>query len=193
MIKFANEQEMAEHFGFIPKTKADEKRLSKAWQMYLSNYRGSGCYGCISELLAATPNSRKQAIAAQGKNDDFIRWLNDNGKVVNRPIESKVNGGRIINAEGKLFPGSFIKYRINLCNSGTGNKQRLTPEKLIPKPVFVNFLLEHNLIKETCHNGVFDGYSIVSTSKVLYEWVLSWPVDFDRERVYSAADFEGLY
>lgn len=193
MIKFANEREMAEHFNFIPKTKADEKRLHKAWQMYVSNYRGAGCYGCISELLGATPHSRKQSIATQGKNDDYIRWLNDNGKVVNRPIEAKTNGGRIATANGKMFSGSFIRYRINLCNSGTGNKQRLTPEKLIPRDVFLSFLFEHGLVKEVYRNGVLDGYCIQSTSKVLYEWVLNWPVDFDRERIYSATDFEKLY
>ena len=160
--------------------------------MYESNYRGSGCLGCIAELLNASETSKKLKVATTGKTDNFsLRWR-ENGKVTAKQFESKTNGGRIAAANGKVNKGKWIVYKLDICNAGTNHKLRSVPAKLIPMDVFVNTLLDLGAVKAVNKEGKLDGYGIQASSKSLYEWLLNWPVNFDRNRIYSAADFEGL-
>lgn len=197
MIKFANAQELADHFGFEPKTSADYRRLDYAWHLYLIQYKGQGCMGCIAEVLRAGSTSRKKQVSGVGKPDNRIRWIDESGRKTSRVAESKTNGGRIMTVataehDAEQMQGTFVLYSMDVCNKNTGYKRRVTVTKVFPKAVFLAHLFEHGQVKEMRHKGEVDGYGIQVTSLELYEWVSSWPVEYDRNRYYTATDFEGL-
>lgn len=194
---FKDETELARYFKFVTVTKADKARLDKAWTMYVTNYRGDGCMGCVAEMLTATANSKKSTISNAGKADCFIRYRSANGSVVPVSVERKTNGGRIQTIEtdfskAETMGGKYIVYSMDVCNSTTGNKRRHVPAVVIPKALFLEKLIEFNAIKRINHGGVCDGLAIQVSNKALYVWLSEWPIVYDRNAVYTDDDFDGL-
>lgn len=182
MIKFASKEEMLRHFNFTPKTANDRKRANICWGWYLSGYRGDGCIGCIAELLMATENSHKMTVANQRKKDDFFSFERADGKIVKLSAECKTSGGRIDNIKG-----GYVIYSLDVDNKLA---KRHVSARIIPADVFLAKLREFNAVKVINKNGVFSGYGIQSSSKSLYQWLLDDCLEYHRDWVYTAEDFE---
>lgn len=194
---FKNKIDLAKHYNFIVKTDADAERLEKAWVIYVTNYKGDGCMGCVAEMLTATSNSKKSTIANTGKPDCFIKYRSASGKVIPVTVERKTNGGRIQTIEtdfskAEKMSGKYVVYSLDICNKSTGYLRRYVPAVVIPKQLFIAKLIEFNAIKPMYHDGVLDGYGIQASKKPLYLWLSEWPVVYDRNAVYCDDDFDGL-
>lgn len=198
MVYFKDPAEMANYFSFTAVTDADEIRLHKAWKMYEIRYKGDGWFGCVAEMLTATPHSKKLTIANTGKNDNFINYRTANGKVVPVSCERKTNGGRIETfdtefSKAERMNGKYVIYTLDVCNAGTSYKRRYAPTVVIPRKLFIEKLREFNAIKAINRNGEFEAWAIQVTSKKLYNWLLDYPIVYDRTAVYCDDDFEGLF
>lgn len=197
MKKFESKEALAKYFGFVPESDLDFMRLDVAWDIYLEEYKGDGCMGCVSEVLTATKGSKKLTISSQGKADCRIMFRSESGRVVPVPVERKTNGGRIETKETtftkaeKMF-GKYVVYSLDICNKNTQYMRRYVPAVVVPKNLFIKKLFEFNAVKEMRHNGTVDGIGIQSSSKKFYEWLLDYPVVYDRNAVYTADDFEDL-
>lgn len=194
---FTNSQELADYFNFKPESSFDNARLEKAWKMYVTNYRGDGCMGCITEVLCASTHSNKTTVANVGKNDGWTSYRAASGKVYRVKFECKTNGGRLETLESEFskaekMQGRYVIYMLDVCNSGTSGKRRFVPAVIIPRKLFLEKLKEFNAIKPMRHGGKLDGYGIQATSKRLWLWLLDWPIVYDRNAIYSDDDFEGL-
>lgn len=194
---FKNPDALASYFHFTVKTEQDEERLFSAWWAYTHDYKGCGVMGCVAELLTATPNSNKTTISNPGKVDCFVKLRTESGHVVPVAVERKTNGGRVQTVESELskaekMVGRYVVYSMDVCNSTTSGLRRRVPAVVIPRELFLSKLKEFNAIKAVRHNGVIDGYAIQVSNKRWYEWLLDWPVVYDRDAVYSDDDFEGL-
>ena len=197
MRKFTCMEDLAAHYGFEVKTAQDMTRLDKAWRMYLEQYRGDGCNGCISEVLGATSGSNKSTVSNSGRADTHIKWRTASGRIDYIAAEWKTNGGRLETIESEFsraerLEGRFVIYSLDICNAGTNHQRRHVPAVVIPRRLFVAKLAEINGIKAINKHGALDGYGIQATSKKWYQWLLEWPIVYDRDAVYTADDFEGL-
>jgi len=194
---FKDKKELSVYFSFHPMTDEDEVRLEKAWRMYCGDYRGDGVMGACAEMLSATPHSKKTTISNSGRNDNYINYRTASGHIIPVSCERKTSGGRIQTFESEFskaehIQGKFVIYSMDVCNSTTSYKRRYVPAVVIPRKLFVEKLEEFNAIKAVNKNHVLDGYAIQVSSKKLYNWLLDWPIVFDRTAVYSDDDFEGL-
>ena len=196
-INFSSLEEMARYFNFIAQTENDVIRLKAAWNCYVTNYRGDGNYGCIAEILTATPHSNKRTVSNSGHVDCRILWKSESGRVVPVSVERKTNGGRIETVETEFsvaekMSGKFVVYSMDICNSGTSYLRRHVDAVIVPKTLFLAKLKEFGAIKTVRHNGQIDGYAIQVTCKPWYLWLSEYPVKYERDRVYMASDFIGL-
>lgn len=194
---FSNPSELASYFSFTLKTDADSMRLAKAWKLYITDYKGDGCMGCVSEMLSATKSSVKATISNAGRADCFLRFRTASGAVIPVSFERKTNGGRIQTIEtdfskAEHIVGKFVVYSLDLCNSTTQNKRRFVPAVVIPRDLFISKLTEFGALKTVRHNGVIDGVAIQPSNKAWYEWLLDYPIVYDRNAIYTEDDFEGL-
>ena len=194
---FTNKAELAKYYYFKVETANDEKRLEKAWSLYVTDYKGDGVMGCIAEMLTATSGSKKETVSNAGRFDCYIKFRTADGKVIPVPAERKTNGGRIETFETEFskaekMQGRYVVYSLDVCNSGTNGKRRYVPAVVIPRKLFIEKLREFGAIKAMRHGGEIDGYGIQSSSKKLYLWLADWPIVYDRNAVYSDDDFEGL-
>lgn len=194
---FHTKEELADYYHFVVKSSNDALRLEKAWAMYLMNYKGDGCMGCIDEVLNASSGSKKVTVSNAGKNDNYISYRSVSGKVVPVYCESKRNGGRIETIETEFSKaekmiGKYVIYRMDVCNSGTNYVRRHVDPVVIPRKLFVSKLYELNAVKAINKNGVLNGFGIQVTCKPFYLWLCDWPIVYDRNKVYSDDDFEGL-
>lgn len=189
--------ELAEYFSFTPVSDSDVKRLGKAWDMYVTNYRADGCMGCVAEMLSATSGSKKATVSNSGRADCHIKYRTASGAVVPVQCERKTNGGRIETFETEFskaeqMSGKFVIYSMDICNSTTSNLRRYVPAVVIPRKLFIEKLQEFKAVKAMRHGGEVDGYGIQVSKKALYLWLADWPIVYDRNAIYSDEDFEGL-
>lgn len=194
---FADVYELADYYDFKPTSKADFLRLKKAWQIYVTNYRGDGCMGCVAEMLTATTGSKKETISNAGRFDCYIKFCTADGRIIPVPVERKTNGGRVETFETEFskaekMAGRYVVYSLDICNSGTNGMRRFVPAVVIPRKLFIEKLREFNAIKAMRHGGEIDGFGIQATSKKFYLWLADWPIVYDRNAVYTDDDFEGL-
>lgn len=194
---FSNKSELGNYFNFSPATPADDFRLEKAWGMYISDYKGDGCMGCVAELLTATANSRKSFVSNAGKLDCFILYRTNNGNIIPVGCERKTNGGRIQTIEtayskAEKLVGRYVVYSLDICNSTTQGLRRHVPAVVIPKALFLAKLQEFGALKEVKHKGMTDGIAIQPSKKEWYNWLMDYPIVYDRNAVYCEEDFEGL-
>jgi hypothetical protein len=185
---FDTKAALARYFKFTPATERDEARLEKAWAMYTADYRGDGCMGCVAELLTATKNSGKKAVSTANAVDCYVRFRAKSGKVIPVAAERKTNGGRV----SYDMKGKYVVYSMDICNATTSNLRRRVPAVVIPKALFMAKLEEFGAIKAVNKHGELDGYAIQPSKKAWYEWLLEWPIVYNRDAVYCESDFEGL-
>lgn len=167
-----------------------EERISTAWKI-LDNDNDDGKFGRIFELFNATANSRKTHVSTAGETDNYIKWKGEN-KTVNRPAESKTNGGRIGEMIKRLESGkdTFLIYSMDICNSSTSGIRREIAPIICLFSVFYKCLLDCNAIKRT--NGKQDEFAIQVSSKKLFERLSVYSLSYDPNRTYCKEDFEGL-
>lgn len=194
---FESKEDMARYFGYVAMTPADHERLEKAWKLFVTRYKGDGCFGCVAEMLTATSGSKKATISNTGRVDCYFMFRYENGSIVPCSAERKTNAGRIATLETEYskaeeMSGRFVIYSMDVCNANTSYLRRYCPPKILPRRLFVDTLYSLNAVKLTCKRGIPDGYSIQSGLKSLWLWMCEYPVEYDRNRVYSAADFESL-
>jgi hypothetical protein len=198
------------HQKTIPKNKKKrgKKAMSSKYEeirkeeenRILSNVRDyCGRNGRASELRHANTKSRKVKVASQNAIDDYIK-VNMNGKIRYIGAENKINGGRL----DQIFTDSRIKYVIyemidlpipqskKAKAENRPTEYRNVPAVVIPKNLFLAKLKEFNAIKVINRNGQFDGYGIQATSKKWYEWLLDYPVLWEKDYTYEIWEFEGL-
>lgn len=194
---FKDSVEMCDYFNFVAETPEDVKRVTKAWEMYTTNYRGDGCMGCVAEMLTATRHSKKMYISNSGRIDCRVNYRAASGVVVPVAAERKYNGGRIRTFETEFsaaekMAGRYVVYSMDVCNAATSYKRRFVPAVVIPRKLFLEKLEQFNAIKKVNRHGELEGFAIQVSSKKLFDWLLDWPIVFDRNAVYSDDDFEGL-
>lgn len=194
---FGDVFDMCEYFHFDIMSETDNTRVKRAWEMYVTNYRGDGCLGCIAELLTATKYSKKVTVSNSGRVDCFIKYRAASGAVVPVSVERKTNGGRIRTFETEFsaaeeMQGKYVVYSLDICNKATSNRRRVVPAVVIPRKLFIEKLAEFNAIKAVNRHGELDGYAIQASSKKLFDWLTDWPIVYDRNAVYSDDDFDGL-
>lgn len=194
---FENPLELANYFDFVVMSDEDAIRLDKAWNIYLSNYKGDGCMGCVAEMLTATAGSKKATISNAGKIDCRILYRSARGYVIPMAVERKHNGGRIRTFESEYskaeeMVGRYVVYHLDICNSNTQYLRRYVPAVVIPRTLFVAKLNEFNAIKAVNRNHVLEGYGIQCSSKKWFQWLAEYPIVYDRNAVYCDDDFEGL-
>ena len=154
----------------------------------------SGYFGRIMENQCARPKSRKKCVSSAGKADVHIKY---NGRYI--PAEVKTNGGRVDSLIDRTNKSKFVIYAMNYTQRHKAGKKTEAWEEhrsispiIIPTALFLNCLQEVNAIKTINKNGEYDGLGIQVSSLKLYQRLLQWPVEFDRTRDYTSADFEGL-
>jgi hypothetical protein len=194
---FSNREQLAKYFHFVPKSDKDVKRLDKAWAMYITDYKGPGCMGCIAEVLSATTHSKKEPVSNTGRPDCYIKFRTESGAVIPVIVERKTNGGRVKTLETEFskaeeMSGKFVVYSMDVCNAATSNLRRRVEPVVIPRKLFMEKLVEFKAIKAVNRNGELEGFAIQVSKKAFYEWLLDWPVVYDRNAVYCDDDFEGL-
>lgn len=167
-----------------------EERINTAWKI-LDNDSDDGRFGRVFELFNATPNSRKTRVSTAKETDNFIRWAGKN-KTVNRPAESKTNGGRIGEMIKRLESGkdTILIYSMDVCNSSTSGVRREIAPIICLFSVFYKCLLDCNAVKRT--NGKHDEPAIQVSSKKLFERLSVYSLSYNPNKVYCQEDFEGL-
>lgn len=169
------------------KTEAQQARKAKAKQ-YLANVNNdSGAYGRITELLNTYDNSNKKGVSAPDKNDGLLHIVID-GRVRCFHTEEKTNGGRIENLLDGSNRDKFIRYTLDICNSGTSHKRRVVPTKVFLTSKFLEMLETYGKIKNT--NGTNPERAIEPTSKTWYNALLNYPIDWDKNRIYTLDEFD---
>lgn len=154
----------------------------------------SGYFGRITENQCARPKSRKKCVSSAGRADVHIKY---NGRYI--PAEVKTNGGRIDSLIDGTNKSKFVIYVMEYVQRHKAGKKTEAWEErrsvgplIIPTALFLNCVQEVNAIKTVNKHGEYDGLGIQVSSKKLYQRLLQWPVEFDRTRDYTSADFEGL-
>lgn len=153
-----------------------------------------GYFGRITENQCARPKSRKKGVSSAGKADVHIKY---NGRYI--PAEVKTNGGRVDSLIDRTNKSRFVIYAMDYTQRHKAGKKteaweehRFISPIIVPTALFLNCLQEVNAIKTINKNGEYDGLGIQVSSLKLYQRLLQWPVEFDRTRDYTSADFEGL-
>lgn len=153
-----------------------------------------GYFGRITENQCARPKSRKKSVSSAGKADVHIKY---NGRYI--PAEVKTNGGRVDSLIDGTNKSKFVIYVMNYTQRHKAGKKtpewwewRVVGPLIIPTALFLNCLQEVNAIKTINKHGEYDGLGIQVSSLKLYQRLLQWPVEYDRTRDYTSADFEGL-
>ena len=130
-------------------------------------------------------------IAKQGEKDTTIRF-SVNGKIRYLAGECKTNGGRVDTLLNGSNKSKYVIYAMHLCNSTTKGKLREIAPVIIPTELFCSKLIEFGALKEVRHNGKVDGIAIQPSNKAWYEWLLDYPMVYDKTVTWSEDDFEGL-
>lgn len=153
-----------------------------------------GALGRVFENECARPHSHKQSVSGAGKADVYISY---NGHFI--PAECKTNGGRIDPLMDGTNKSKFVIYRLDIVQRHKAGKKvqawderRYIGPVIIPTTLFLTCLEDVGAIKPVNKSGKLDGYAIQCSSKKLYDRLSAWPVEFDRLRNYTSADFEGL-
>lgn len=173
-------------------------RTEKA-KKYLANINDCGRFGRAFELSCARDKSRKTKVAEQNETDVYIKMLCADGKMRYIPAEAKTNGGRI----DELLNGTkakYIIYDLHFAQKHKASKKApawdeardLPAPVIIPLDLFISKLQEFNAIKVINRNGEFDGYGIQVSSKKWFDWLMEYPVTFDREATVEWWEFDGL-
>lgn len=158
----------------------------------------NGAHGRMMELLAASDNSRKTEVAPKGKRDVFIRWKNEQGQSVSKPVERKTSGGRLTQEMVEASSTELIVYSLNVKNDNTRKGRRIIEPIIMPMNLFMEILLTHGSINERTRKnkdtGVthHEGFGIQAGLKTWYEALKDYPVKFDPNHQYSWQDFEGI-
>lgn len=154
----------------------------------------SGYFGRVFENQCARPKSRKKSVSSAGKADVHIKY---NGRYI--PAEVKTNGGRVDSLIDGTNKSKFVIYVMDYTQRHKAGKKteaweerRTVGPLIIPTGLFLNCLQEVNAIKTVNKHGEYDGLGIQVSSQKLYKRLLQWPVEYDRTRDYTSADFEGL-
>lgn len=166
---------------------------------YLANSADCGRFGRAFELSCARDKSRKNKVSEQNETDIFIKMLCADGKIRYIPAEAKTNGGRV----DELLNGSkskYVVYDLHFVqkhkagkNTQAWEEQRDLPcPVIIPTDLFLRKLQEFNAIKPINRNGKLDGYGIQVSSKKWFDWLMEYPVTFDREITVEWWELEGL-
>ena len=171
-------------------TKNQLERLATCFY-YLQSYNAS-TQGRLQEILSVKDNSKKLDVSKQGKNDFTIRYRKENGRIVNKAVERKINGGRIQNSIDKLNNGKdeLFCYSMSICNASTSHRERVIEPIICRFSTFYNVLLECNAIKET--KGDRNELAIQASSKQLYLRLLDYPIVYNKFSIYSDDDFDGI-
>lgn len=150
--------------------------------------------GDAFELSNARYGSTKTAVSLGGKADNYVSIIDSDGKKRRYELESKINGGRIDTLLDKVSRGRklFVAYKLNICNSTTGNKPRQAEAVIVPAELFVSKLKEFGAIKEVRAHGEHSGYAIQPSSKTWWAWLVDYPVKWDVNESYEWWMFEGL-
>lgn len=143
----------------------------------------------LSMRLSARLHDGK--VALQGEKDTTIRF-EVNGKIRYIDGECKTNGGRVDTLLDGSNKAPFVIYAMHLCNSTTKGKLREVPAVIIPTELFCTKLREFGALKEIRHNGKVDGIAIQPSNKAWYEWLLDYPMVYDKSVTWTYEDFEGL-
>lgn len=130
-------------------------------------------------------------IAGQGEKDTTIRFEVE-GKIRYYAGECKTNGGRVDTLLNGTNRAPYVLYAMHLCNSTTKGKLREIPTVIIPTALFCAKLVEFGALKEVRHNGRVDGIAIQPSNKAWYEWLLDYPMVYDKTLTWHEEDFEGL-
>ena len=154
----------------------------------------SGYFGRVTENQCARPKSRKKCVSSAGQADVHVKY---NGRYV--PAEVKTNGGRVDSLIDGSNKSKFVIYVMEYVQRHKAGKKTEAWEErrsigpvIIPTALFLNCLQEVNAIKTVNKHGEYDGLGIQVSSKKLYQRLLQWPVEYDRTRDYTSADFDGL-
>lgn len=167
-------------------TTAQRARKAKAL-FHLENTADDGRYGKVAEILSKSNGSNARNYAKQGKADAFI-WIEDeNGKRHRYAVEVKMNGGRISSLRGKNAP-KYTAYKMDMCNSTTKGKRRVTPFVVMRTEYFLNLLDTYGATKRT--NGAHDEEAIQPSNKGFYLALLDYPVTYDPNETYYESDFD---
>ena len=164
----------------------------------LANKADDGRIGRAKEIMRARPLSNKTDVSAQNRIDNYAKFETENG-VRYVPCESKINGGRV----GDLLDGSnksrFVIYSLDFTQKhkatktrGEWSEVRHIDDVIIPTELFCEALRHFGALKKINHHGVTDGIGIQPSNKRFYEWLKEYPVEYHREWVYMAEDFEGV-
>lgn len=143
----------------------------------------------LSTRLSDRLNGGK--VAGPNEKDTTIRF-EINGKIRYLPGEVKTNGGRVNTLLDGTNKVPYVIYAMHLCNSTTGGKLREIPQVIIPTPLFCAKLIEFGALKQVRHNGVVDGIAIQPSNKAWFEWLLDYPMVYDKTLTWHEDDFEGL-
>ena len=154
----------------------------------------SGYFGRVTENQCARPKSRKKCVSSAGQADVHVKY---NGRYV--LAEVKTNGGRVDSLIDGSNKSKFVIYVMEYVQRHKAGKKTEAWEErrsvgpiIIPTALFLNCLHEVNAVKTVNKHGEYDGLGIQVSSKKLYQRLLQWPVEYDRTRDYTSADFEGL-
>lgn len=181
------------------KAVAMDMKRAAVTEKYLRNDRDDGRFGRAFELSCARPLSNKTTVAKQGATDVSVKFRTPKG-VRYVPAECKTNGGRIDSLLDGSNKSRYVVYMMDTIQRHKATKtrgewtevRRLEKPVIIPTQLFIETLKRFNALKEVRHGGVVDGIAIQVSSKKLYEWLLDYPVVFDREYTYEEWEFEGL-
>lgn len=130
-------------------------------------------------------------VAPQNAKDTTIRF-EVNGKIRYLAGEVKTNGGRVDTLLNGTNKAPYVIYAMHLCNSTTKGKLREVAPVIIPTALFCAKLTEFGALKEVRHNGKVDGIAIQPSNKAWYEWLLDYPMVYDKTLTWHEDDFEGL-
>lgn len=146
----------------------------------------SGAFGKMREIESCKEKSLKTGVAKEWINDGFFTL---NGKSCG--FEYKTNGGRVGSIISRLENGKdgYTVYEMDICNSGTNNKQRVILPIILKSSVFIQILEETGALRTNSRDGE---PCIQVTSKKFYERLLDYPLEFDNSQEYTDDDFEGL-
>lgn len=179
-------------------TKYDVERF-KAAKRYNSNEADSGRNGRIHELEKRYAYSKRTKQARDVSRDDSIRFRTEEGKIVYYALESKTSGGRVDSLISGLNKSKFIVYSMHFIQKHKAtktrpawNEEREIDAVVIPTELFLSKLYEFKAIKTVNHNGKPDGLAIQVSNLRWFEWLLDYPIMWDREAIYCVDDFEGL-
>ena len=162
-----------------------EKR-AMAIAHHKNNLNDQGGQGRAFELECARDGSRKCKVAEQNEIDAHIRYINENGKVIYRPIECKTNGGRVDEILVENPRVDFVVYRLQFTQKlKNGTDERNLPAVIMPVSLFVDMLQNLNAIKVINKHGTFDGYGIQVSSKKLFLCLSRYIDDYGESVLFS--------